>query len=72
MTSMKCTICRVALEYNEAYEYRGKIACDVHFDQLQGLEDKERVRIFDENKMPEGTISVELYETLRKNPHIVF
>ena len=47
---MKCLICKKQLEPNEAYEYRGAISCEEHFDEVQSKRDFERQEILVEEK----------------------
>jgi hypothetical protein len=45
---VKCTKCKKHLEENEAYEYRGVISCDEHFDDVCASRDHERAEIIQE------------------------
>ena len=45
---MKCFKCQKPLEENEAYEYRGAVACGAHFDEVTRSRDLERSEIMAE------------------------
>ncbi|WP_062564196.1 hypothetical protein [Pseudoalteromonas shioyasakiensis] len=40
-----CSKCKKTLESHEAYEYRGAIACEDHFDEVIEMRDFERNEI---------------------------
>ena len=44
----KCEICKKELDESEAYEYRGAIGCDEHFDEVCELRDFKRQEIINE------------------------
>jgi hypothetical protein len=66
-----CSICNKTLEANETYENKGSYSCSDCLDTLDKANRQEESSSFKENEMPKGTISVELYQTLRKNPNIL-
>ena len=41
----KCTICKKEISDSEAYEYRGAISCEEHFDGAIEKRDREREEI---------------------------
>ena len=45
---MICSHCKKPLEPNEAYEYRGAISCDEHFDLVVKNRTNERHQIMEE------------------------
>lgn len=45
---LKCRICKKELSERDAYEYRGVISCEEHFDQVVELRDYERAQIIKE------------------------
>ena len=46
----KCAICEKMFDLSELYEYRGVIACEEHFDELQEKRDYQRAEIIEDNK----------------------
>jgi hypothetical protein len=64
-----CSICNKSLESNETYENKGYYSCSDCLDILDNANRREELTSFKENEMPKGTISVEFYQTVRKNPN---
>jgi len=46
----KCAICRQMFDLSELYEYRGVIACEKHFDELQEKRNYQRAEIIEDNE----------------------
>lgn len=46
-----CSLCKVELEPNDAYEYRGAISCDEHFDAVCNQRNYERAEIIREESI---------------------
>lgn len=48
MSNYTCRKCKAKLRANEAYEYRGAISCEEHFDEVIEMRDFERNQIIQE------------------------
>lgn len=48
MEVYKCSKCGIELNGSEAYEYRGAISCDKHFDEVIEARDFQRQEIINE------------------------
>ena len=48
MSNYTCRKCKAKLRANEAYEYRGAISCEEHFDEVIEMRDFERNQIIKE------------------------
>lgn len=48
MSDYVCSKCKKELESHEAYEYRGAISCDEHFDEVIEMRDFQRNEIINE------------------------
>ena len=48
MSNYTCQKCKAKLRANEAYEYRGAISCEEHFDEVIEMRDFERNQIIKE------------------------
>lgn len=46
-----CRICKKELEESEAYEYRGAVACEQHFEQAQNDRNWERAEVIEDNRL---------------------
>lgn len=45
MEGFTCSKCKKALDGSEAYEYRGVVSCEEHFDEVCELRDYQRKEI---------------------------
>lgn len=45
LEQLRCSTCRRELEPSDAYEYRGFIFCEPHFDEGTGKVDKKRTEV---------------------------
>ncbi len=50
MKSYECHLCKKSLEPDEAYEYRGAVACAEHFDEVSANRQVERAAIIQEER----------------------
>lgn len=50
MKEYKCSKCKIELDSDEAYEYRGAIGCDKCFDEVIKSRDFQRQEIIEEEK----------------------
>lgn len=46
----KCSVCKKEFEYGSMYEYRGAVACEGCFEELQVKRNAERNQIIEEEK----------------------
>lgn len=46
----QCRICKKELDASEAYEYRGAISCEEHFEEAEEQRNFERAEVIEENE----------------------
>ena len=71
---MECRKCKKQLEDSEAYEYRGAISCEKHFDEVIKDRDFERQEVI---KTTEASVKSQIggqwfnggYKTMKTDPH---
>lgn len=47
MSEYKCCRCKAEIDGNSAYEYRGFVACEAHFDEVIKLVDAKRADLIE-------------------------